>query len=198
MSPPRRLAALVAVVVSVGALPAGATVSERRLPPPDRDDLARIFDPKVERLGFRTTRARLQNLDTYETDPKGRHLAIYLEPTEEGFTDEDYIASFVETSRVFLPRVFNRWRGLRTFDVCLEPLPSEDARPEPPPITQIFVARESVGAVNWKTVTLADLIALSAEYGTSQDTADEFYVYFDARLDTVPELVSAREEAALG
>jgi hypothetical protein len=197
MSTPHRLAVLVVVAMLVSLVPAGATVAQRRLPPPDRDDLAAIFDPKVEALGFRTTRARLQNLDTYETDPKGRHLAIYLEPIEEDFTDEEYVASFIETSRVFLPRVFNRWRGLRTFDVCLEPLPSEDAREEPPPITQIFVSRDSVGAVSWKTVTLADLIALSEEYGKSQKTADEFYVYFDVRLDAVPELVSARQEAAL-
>lgn len=157
-----------------------------------------MFDPKVEDLGFRTTRARLQNLATYEIDPKGRHLAIYLEPTADEITDAEYVEAFTETARVFLPLVFNRWRGLKSFDVCLEPLPSVDASEEPPAVTQILVTRKAIDAVDWDKVTLAELLATADEYAQSQETTGDFYVYFLSRLDTVPELVDAREQAARG
>jgi hypothetical protein len=182
----RVLSGLVLAVVLVAALPASAAAPERRLPPSDRDDLAAIFDPKVEALGFRTTRARLQDLETYQIDPKGRHLAVYLEPTADAFTDEQYVAAVTETTRVFLPMVFKRWKGLESFDVCLEPLPSEDDRAEPP----------AIKAVDWKTATLTDLIATANEYGKSQKTLRDFYLYFHEQLDEVPELVAAREAAA--
>jgi hypothetical protein len=192
----RVLSGLVLAVVLVAALPASAAAPERRLPPSDRDDLAAIFDPKVEALGFRTTRARLQDLETYQIDPKGRHLAVYLEPTADAFTDEQYVAAVTETTRVFLPMVFKRWKGLESFDVCLEPLPSEDDRAEPPAITQILVTRSAYKAVDWKTATLTDLIATANEYGKSQKTLRDFYLYFHEQLDEVPELVAAREAAA--
>lgn len=194
----RAAALAVAVIAMAGTLPAGAAAPERRLPPPDREDLASMFDPKVEDLGFRTTRARLQNLATYEIDPKGRHLAIYLEPTADEITDAEYVEAFTETARVFLPLVFNRWRGLKSFDVCLEPLPSVDASEEPPAVTQILVTRKAIDAVDWDKVTLAELLATADEYAQSQETTGDFYVYFLSRLDTVPELVDAREQAARG
>ncbi|MBM3672346.1 MAG: hypothetical protein FJW86_09240 [Actinobacteria bacterium] len=192
----RRVVALVLVVTGiVAAVRAGAYVSERRLPPPDREDLARIFDPKVEDMGFEVTRARLQNLDSYAIDPKGRHLAIYLEPTGDTFTDEEYVAAFADSARVFLPLVYKKWKGLKSFDVCLEPLPSVDASEEPPAVTQIFVTRKGLNAVDWDTVTLTDLIATANEYGATNETQGDFYVYFLERLNTVPELVAARAEA---
>jgi hypothetical protein len=190
------LAALVVVAGALlGALPATAAVSDRRLPPPDREDLVRIFDPKVADLGFRTTRARLQNLDTYEIDPQGRHLAIYLEPIEEGFTDAEYVAAVTETAKVFLPMVFKRWKGLESFDVCLEPLPSEDSSESPPPVTQLLVTRVGLRDVKWKTVTLIELIAASNANEAAQYDERTFYLYLVPRLDEQPELLDARAAA---
>jgi hypothetical protein len=193
----RRAFSLLLVASALGGvLPAGAAVPHRRLPPPDREDLVRIFDPKVGGLGFRTTRARLQNLETYEIDPRGRHLAIYLEPTADAFTDAEYVAAVTGTAAVFLPMVFKRWKGLKSFDVCLEPLPAEDAGAEPAPITQLLVTRTGVNDVDWHDATLADLIAASSENEQSDFAERAVYLYFVPRLDTQPELVDAREAAA--
>jgi hypothetical protein len=190
------LAALVVVAGALlGALPATAAVSDRRLPPPDREDLVRIFDPKVADLGFRTTRARLQNLDTYEIDPQGRHLAIYLEPIEDGFTDAEYVAAVTETAKVFLPMVFRRWKGLESFDVCLEPLPSEDSSESPPPVTQLLVTRDGLNDVKWKKVTLSELIAASNANEEAEYDERTFYLYFVPRLDEQPALLDARAAA---
>ena len=191
-----RLTALALIASAlIGIVPATAAVPHRRLPPPDREDLVRIFDPKVADLGFRTTRARLQNLETYAIDPKGRHLAIYLEPIEEGFTDAEYVAAVTETAKVFLPMVFKRWKGLESFDVCLEPLPTEDSSDEPPPITQLLVTRDGLGDVKWKKVALSELIAASNANDESDHAERSFYLYFVPRLDELPELVDARAAA---
>ena len=61
------------------------------------------------------------------------------------------------SAQAFLPEVFERWDELRTFDVCQEPLPGEDDRKEPPPVTQLFGTRAEAADVDWQTVTLAEL-----------------------------------------
>ena len=38
-------------------------------------------------------------------------------------------------------RAFERWPGFTSFDVCQEPLPADDARPEPPPITKVDLTK---------------------------------------------------------
>jgi hypothetical protein len=178
---------MLATTVTTGA--ASAAGSARRLPPPDRDDLARIFDPMLEDLGLRTTRARLQNLDTYETDPKGRHLAIYVEPIDNDYTDAEYIENFTETAKVFLPLVYKRWKGLRSFDVCQEPRRSEDEREEPPARTQLLVTRKGAKGVRWRDVTLVEILTEAIEHG-GVDSRD-FTVYFEASLQDEPSLAEA-------
>ena len=187
---------LTALIVTATGTSAGAVGAGRRLPPPARDALARIFDPMLEDLGLRTTRARLQNLRTYETDPNGRHLAIYVEPIEETYSDDDYVEQFVEVAQVFLPRVFDRWKGLKSFDVCQEPRPSEDDRAEPPPRTQLLVTRKGSKSVRWRAATLAELLKVALEHQSSTDAARDFSVYFEAALDAQPVLADARAEAA--
>ena len=193
----RRFAASLLVVAALAAaVPAGAAVPARRLPPSTRDELAAIFDAKVRDLGFQTSRALLQNLDTYAADPNGRHLAIYLEPIDDEFTDAEYVASFDDVAKVFLPLAFKRWKGLKSFDVCLEPLPSEDASEAPPPITQLLVTRRGVRVLDWKDATLADMLVAADEHKATEDAEADVYVYFHDRLDTVPELRQARTESA--
>jgi hypothetical protein len=184
------LVTVTACITTVTAIAASGAGAARRLPPPDRDDLARIFDPMLEDLGLRTTRARLQNLRTYETDPNGRHLAIYVEPIDESYTDAEYIENFTETAKIFLPLVYKRWRGLKSFDVCQEPRSSEDSREEPPARTQLLVTRAGAKDVRWRTVTLVTLLTEALEHRS--DRSSEFTVYFEESLATQRELAEAR------
>jgi hypothetical protein len=178
------------------AAPAHGVAPARRLPPSDRDALARIFDPKLEALGLRTTRARLQSLRSYKETPRGRHLAIYVEPIDDSFTNADYVSTYTDLAKVFLPFVYNRWKGLKSFDVCQEPLNRADPREEPPPLTQILVTRKGLRSVNWRTVTLAELLRIADETAEAEggDVRD-FHVYFHTQLDSEPELVAARADA---
>jgi hypothetical protein len=156
------------VVLGIGLLGAAcsdaadsgsASDESERLPPNDFDELAEMFDPRLEPLGLRLTRGALVDTDGgYEVSDTGRHLAVYVEPTGE-YTTADYTEGIVTTAEVFLPEVFERWDLLETFDVCQEPLPGEDDRREPPPVTQLYVARDEAAAVDWETVTLTELIA---------------------------------------
>ena len=136
-----------------------APEESEHLPPNDFDELAERFDPQLEPLGLRLTRGALVDTDGgYEVSDTGRHLAVYVEPTD-AYTTADYTEGIVTTAQVFLPVVFDRWDRLETFDVCQEPLPGEDDRREPPPVTQLYVARDEAAAVDWDTVTLTELIA---------------------------------------
>jgi hypothetical protein len=193
----RWLAVLVLVAsLVVGAVPGRAAAPDRRLPPPDRDDLARIFDPKVAEFGLRTTRARLQDLDTYQVDPLGRHLAVYLEPITDDYTDAEYVAAFTDVAKVFLPMVFKRWKGLKSFDVCLEPLPTEDTRESPPPVSVLLVKKKTSSEVAWKKATLVDILAAAEQHKQPGYQERDFHVYLAPRLDGEPELIAAREGAA--
>jgi len=142
---------------SAAAKPAN---SELDLPPNDRERLAAVFDPALERLGLRLTRGTL--VDTgegrYEPSDTGRHLAVYVEPTGP-YTPAQYAEGIVTSARVFLPEVFERWGDVETFDVCQEPLPAVDDRSEPPPVTQLYVTRREASGIEWSDVRLADLLA---------------------------------------
>ncbi len=186
---------LIVVAALATVVPAEAASPVRRLPPSTRDELARIFDVKVRDLGLQTSRALLQNLDTYAADPNGRHLAVYLEPIDDEFTNAEYVASFDDVAKVFLPMVFKRWKGLKGFDVCLEPVASEDLSEAPPPITQLLVTRQGVRVLDWKDASLVDMIVASVEYKATEDAEADVYVFFDDRLGTVPELRQARTES---
>ena len=190
----RTLVAMGVVTLSMSMTSPGFTaVGSRRLPPSDRDKLAEIFDPMLSDLGFRTTRARLQNLETYEEDPRGRHLALYAEPMSPGFSDADYVSSLTDLADVYLPLVFRRWKGLKSFDVCLES--PDDPRAEPPAIVQVVATRRGARQVDWSEVTLVELLAIAEEYANDPSPRDVF-VYFDSRLDEQPALKLARAAAS--
>src|SRR4051794_29086943 len=93
---------LALVVVTVGTATAvsaaGAPAAERAsLPPASRKQLVAIFDERVKRFGLRVTRAALVNPEQVR-DPKGTHLAIYVEPTGD-YTPADYIVGTVDVSK---------------------------------------------------------------------------------------------------
>jgi hypothetical protein len=183
----RRLTATL-VVLGCLLLPAGvASAGERSaLPPSARKDLAAIFGPKVKRFGLRVTRAALVNPEQ-KRDPKGTHLAIYVEPTGD-YTPEDYIKGTVDVSRVFLPYVFERWKHLQSFDVCQEPRPAVDPRPVPAPETQIFATRAGSKLVDWRRVDVAALLERSQTEATAagKERPVRFSLFIAKHLQNTP------------
>jgi hypothetical protein len=183
----RRFVALVVCTVAfvlIGAATANAAPSSSGLPPSARQKLAAIFDPKVHHFGLRVTRAALLD-GKNRRSARGTHLAIYLQPTGK-YTADDYVHGAVTVTRVFLPYVFSRWPNLRTFDVCQEPHPEVDNRPEPAPETQVYASRHSITGINWKTADLHTLMVLAASQSitTGTDRPDVFALYITKHLQT--------------
>jgi hypothetical protein len=131
--------------------------SSKALPPNDKAAIERVFAPELERLGVRLTRGALVDLKTGKPSATGTHLAVYVEPTGN-FTPDDYARGTVKTLRAFIPGAFERWGGLTSFDVCQEPLPAADARPEPPPITKVDLTKAASAKVRWESLDLARLL----------------------------------------
>lgn len=190
------LLTVLALVVPAGATVAGAAERGGALPPSARKDLAAIFNPKVKPLGLRVTRAALVD-PKQERDPHGTHLAIYVEPTG-GYSVHDYLDGTVDVSKVFLPYVFNRWKGLKSFDVCQEPRPAVDPRPVPAPETQVYATRAGSKLVDWKTVDVATMIRTSQDAaekaGTNGDVTFSLFVAKD--LQVTPEYQQVAGTAA--
>jgi hypothetical protein len=161
----RRALSVVATGVVVAAVAAacssgsgnGESKNANALPPNDKAAIERVFAAKLERLGVRLTRGALVDRRTGKPSATGTHLAVYVEPTG-GFTPDDYARGTVSTLRVFIPSAFERWGGLDSFDVCQEPLPALDTRPEPPPETKVDLTKEASRKVRWGELDLARLL----------------------------------------
>jgi hypothetical protein len=178
------LALVAAVVASAPGARAGGQAPD--LPPSSRAELVRLFDPQLEKLGLRTTRALLQSLDTYRSDPQGTHLAIYVEPIES-MTDAEFVANITKVSRIFLPRVFREWKDLESFDVCQEPVPGVDDRESPPPVTQLLVSRKGARQVRWPKATLRDIVAAAQRPADAPPvSARDFFLFVNAQLSQQP------------
>ena len=180
------LVLLVALAIGAsGAVVATASARDSSLPPSTRKALVAIFAKKVKPLGLRITRAALVN-PAQERDPQGTHLAIYVEPTGE-YTIDDYLDGTVTVSKVFLPYVFERWKGLKSFDVCQEPRPAVDDGPTPAPETQVYATRAGSKLVDWKTVDVATMIHTSAEAAATPTNGDvPFSVFVAKHLQNTP------------
>jgi hypothetical protein len=199
---PQRLARAATIALALAAASApgalveahAATPNRLDLPPTSRAALARLFDAKLAPLGLRTTRAALQSSTTYRYSSNGRHLAIYVEPTGT-YSNAQYVENIVSVARIFLPMVFDRWKDLRSFDVCQEPPQAVDATPEPAPFTQVLVNRRGTHEVSWKHAQLADLLAASALVDRSKQNTRWFSVYVAPALVTEPAYQAARANA---
>ena len=175
------LLAASALAVATGPTTAGAASPD--LPPAKQAALAKLFREELKPFGLKVSRGLLQDPLTYDPDPKGTHLALYVTPTSSNYATADYVENFAKITRVFVPMVFNRWKGLQTFDICQEPV--DDPRDEPPPVTQIYVSRTALDRVgNWKQATLLDLLA-AAPKDRRQRGAD-YYVYFNGEVRQDP------------
>jgi hypothetical protein len=169
------------------------------LPPASLDELAPLFDPQLKKLGLKTTRASLQDLEEYRQSPTGTHLAWYVEPIDpEGIDDDFYLERIASSAKIFLPKVFKEWSDLEGFDICLEPV--EIPSPSPPPISQLQVNRETAKQIRWKRADLADLIGEAAERSKgSVESGDResFFLYISPRLRDAKQFEQAREDAGL-
>lgn len=183
-----RAAAVIAAMIAASAMGASAdaAVPARRYPPTDTAAVAKIFDPALSRLGLRVTRSLVQGGADYEPDPRGSHLALYVEPISAEYQTDDYITNIVTAAKVFLPKIFERWRGLRSFDVCQEPLPGVDDRDVPPPVTQIAVSRQGSKEFRWQGTTLPDVIAESRRH-TRAKSEEQFHLYVNSAVLANPE-----------
>jgi hypothetical protein len=172
-------AALVAVVLAAWPVgPATATARSSRLPPDDEASIAQLFDAALAPLGLHVSRASLEQPPRYTPNPRGRHLAVYTLPTGV-YTSADYLANVTRVAQVFLPKVFRRWSGLESFDVCQEPLPALNPDPEAPPITRLFVTRAGAARVDWSRVTAAQLLKATPKRETA---ATSLSLYVDTDL----------------
>lgn len=163
----RRLAAAVmlfALAASACTGEAGTTTQPALLPPHERDDLAALFDPLVEPLGYQVTRASLIDRSTYQVDADGGHLALYVAPLNDISADQ-FAADFPSLVGVFLPFVFDQWPELHSFDVCQEPFNSTDETP--PSLTIIDLTRDAAATVEWGQLDLAGIIDLNQKQGIS-------------------------------
>jgi hypothetical protein len=136
-----------------------STISEETLPPHELAELAAIFDPIVDPLGYRVSRAALIVRSTYQVDPDGDHLAIYLAPLDD-ITPEQFAADLTPIVTRFVPEVFERWPDLLSFDVCQEPFASEAETP--PSLTLVDVTRRAAAQVDWSGIELSGLIEAGA------------------------------------
>ena len=181
------LVLLVALAIGAsGAVVATASARDSSLPPSTRKALVAIFAKKVKPLGLRITRAALVN-PAQERDPQGTHLAIYVEPTG-AYAVGDYVDGTVTVSKVFLPYVFDRWKDLKSFDVCQEPHPEVDDSLTPAPETQVYATRAGSRLVDWKTVDVATMIHTSAEQAAATPTNGDvpFSVFVAKHLRSTP------------
>src|SRR5262249_52760028 len=135
-------------ITGVAGASYGAT-SNSGLPPARRSELIKLFRADVKPLGLRVQRGMLENIATDTEDPNGTHLALYVAPRSTAYSDADYVRSFTKLVHQIVPGVFDRWKGLQSFDICQEP--ADDSRAEPPPVTQVFVTRSGLDRVaNWR------------------------------------------------
>jgi hypothetical protein len=162
--------AVVALMIAGTACSAGSSSNDesaRKLPENNKAVIEKVFQSRLDRLGLRLTRGALVDLKTGKPSSTGTHLAVYVEPTGP-YTPDDYARRVVAVTRVFAPRSFDMWRGLKSFDVCQEPLPEVDARPEPPPKTKVTMTRDATRKLRWKGLDLSALLIDAKRLGSRQ------------------------------
>lgn len=159
------------------------------LPPDDVTTMRRFYEPLLDPMGLTLTRAALIDRSNggYDPSPTGTHLALYVEPARP-LTDDEFVANLWDLSAAVTPDLFARWAGLESYDICQEPNPGEDDRPEPFPVTQIDLTREAAGRVEWSTGDLTDLLVAAR-------TVPDLKVRVERQLRESPSYVAAVEAA---
>lgn len=127
------------------------------LPPGTLAELAPVIDPLVRPLDLRLARGSLVDRSTGGPGPRARHLALYVEPTT-AFSDERFVANIAPLAAAVTPFVFARWPDLESYDICQEPSPGVDDRPEPETVTVFEVSRDYAGGLDWRQAELSRLV----------------------------------------
>jgi hypothetical protein len=191
------LACVLAIVLAACSGGGGTTAStsstiegQRGYPPKNASLLEPLYRDELAALGLELTpRGGLidRSGGGYEQSGSGTHLALYVEPTGARRSNEEYVAGILAVTKIFATDPFRRWPELESFDVCQEPPSAVNASDEPPPVTQIELTRAQAGAIDWKTVTVGDLIALS-------ETPAGLRLSVSATLLTSAEYIAARRD----
>ena len=181
-----------AATVSCSSGSGGGSSKGHALPPNDKAAIERVFAPTLRRLGVRLTRGALVDLQTGRPSAKGNHLAVYVEPTGD-YSNDDYARGTVRTLRAFVPAAFQRWSGLNSFDICQEPLPTVDARPEPPPVTKVELTKAASHKVRWDDLDLTRLLRDASRLGSR---ALSVYAKPDVRLTSFYQDANTKAKAA--
>lgn len=146
--------AVVAALALAG--PACSRAGPRGLPPDDAGRLAAVIDPLVAPLELHFTRGSVEDRD-------GHHLALYVAPVT-AFSDQRFVDTILPLARAVTPVVFARWPGLNSYDICQEPSPGVDDRPQPESQTVFDVSRRYAAGVPWDRVDLRSLVADSEHH----------------------------------
>lgn len=129
-------------------------------PPADALDLEPYYAARLASLGLRLTdRGGLIDVggSGYRPSATGTHLALYVEPIGDR-TAVQYIDGIRDVAAVFAD-VFDRWPSLESYDVCQEPVDNDGTQePEPLPVTQIALTREQSAAIDWTSISIAEIL----------------------------------------
>lgn len=192
------LLALLTACGSSTTAPVAAPTPRATLPPNSVEELAAIFDPGLAELGVRLTRAGLVDRTdgNYTYRPDGTHLALYVEPIG-AYSRADYARGVMTITEFFSTRIFDRWPGLESFDVCQEPHPDVDDSPEPRAETQVTLREDAAREIDWETFTLTDLLVLARSPDGPEDDLLSYpaIVVASAEVAEDPDYAKAREDA---
>ena len=162
--------------------------------PADLDDVRAVFADDLADLGLRLTdRGGVLERDGYVESTTGTHLALYVEPIG-AYSDDDYAEGILTTARLLGPEALRRWDALESFDVCQEQpgTTTVDGEPDLAPYTQLDMTRAQVEALDWDTLTLAELLAVASE-----QAGEGIRLYVGDPIQASAAFVAAREEAGL-
>ncbi|HEY5165919.1 MAG TPA: hypothetical protein VIJ44_08210 [Acidimicrobiia bacterium] len=85
------------------------------------------------------------------------------------------------------------------FDLCQEPLPSIDSRPEPAQVAQLALTRAASARVQWSRATLVSLLTPSERQPPLPDLSGKDYLFVvESALRTTPAYQQAQVAARSG
>lgn len=164
-------ACLVATVVLSGCMP---TDEPATLPPLEASAVAGTYEDKLSALGLRLTdRGGLVD-QSFEPDPDGTHLSLYVAPLGPR-DDMAYVEGIVDVTALFAQDVFDRWPELESFDVCQEAVPAEEGATAPAR-TQVTLTRAAAASIDWTTADVGDVLA------ATQDDSESKLLFLDSSL----------------
>ncbi len=123
------------------------------VPPSSFNALIEIFQPALDDLDLTLARAAVSEFEA------GPHLALYVVPNGPEGGAQGFLDRTVPLVAALEPLLFERFPGLRTFDVCQEPFQAVRSDDFPLPETLLVMNEEQLDSVpDWSSATLVDLM----------------------------------------